>query len=62
LRLRIARTGCVTAAALVVHSGVPALDSAALQWFESSQFSPASSNGRAIDSELSLRIVFKLED
>lgn len=62
LRLRIARTGCVTAAALVVHSGVPALDSAALQWFESSQFAPASSNGRAIDSELSLRIVFRLED
>jgi TonB family protein len=62
LRLRIARTGCAAAAALVVHSGVPALDSAALQWFESSQFAPASSNGRAIDSELSLRIVFKLED
>jgi TonB family protein len=62
LRLRIARTGCVTAAALVVHSGVPALDSAALQWFEASRFAPASSNGRAIDSELSLRIVFRLED
>jgi TonB family protein len=62
LRLRIARTGCVTAAAVVVHSGVPALDSAALQWFESSQFAPASSDGRAIDSELSLRVVFRLED
>jgi TonB family protein len=62
LRLRIASTGCVTAAALVVHSGIPELDTAALQWLESSQFAPASSNGRAIDSELSLRIVFKLED
>ena len=62
LRLRIARSGCMTAAAIAMHSGIADLDGAALQWAEASRFAPASSNGRAIDSELSLKLVFKIEE
>jgi TonB family protein len=62
LRLRLDQKGCPTAAAIVVHSGVASLDAAAMQWFEASRFAPASSNGRAIESEYTLKLAFKLED
>lgn len=61
LRLQISRAGCATAAAVAVHSASPSLDAAALQWFEAAQFSPASQAGRAVASELTLKVLFKLE-
>jgi TonB family protein len=62
LRLRIARSGCITAAGIVMHSGITDLDAAALQWVEAARFAPASSNGQAIDSEYPVKLVFRLEE
>ena len=61
LRLQISRAGCATAAAVAVHSASPSLDAAALQWFEAAQFTPASRAGRAVASELTLKVLFKIE-
>jgi TonB family protein len=62
LRMRIDRSGCATAVAIVVHSGIPELDAAALQWFEAAQFSPASPGGEPIESQLVMKVRFKLEE
>ena len=62
LRARIDRTGCAKTVAVVAHSGVPSLDAAALAWFETAQFSPATSGGQPIDSDLVWKVRFVLKD
>ena len=62
LRARVDRTGCAKAVAVLVHSGVPSIDDAALAWFETAQFSPATENGLPIDSGLIWKVRFVLKD
>ncbi len=62
LRARIVASGCAPEVAVVVHSGVPSLDTAALQWFESAQFSPATEHGVPIESSLVWKVRFVLKD
>jgi TonB family protein len=62
LALRVDRTGCATAAAVVGSSGVDSLDQAALQFFETLTFLPAERGGQRIDSETPLKIAFALAD
>ena len=62
LRMRIDRSGCATAVAIVVHSGIPELDAAALQWFEAARFSPATPISEPIESESVMKVHFKLEE
>jgi TonB family protein len=62
LRLRISDKGCVRAGAVVVHSGFEELDSAALRWMETAQYSPGFADGRAVAGEASIKVVFRLED
>jgi TonB family protein len=61
LRMRIDRSGCATAVAIVVHSGIRELDAAAVQWFEAARFSPATPASEPIESELVMKVQFKLE-
>lgn len=62
LRLRISDKGCVRAGAIVVHSGFDELDSAALRWMETAQYSPGFADGRAVAGETPIKVVFRLED
>jgi TonB family protein len=62
LRLRISNKGCVEAGAIVVHSGFDELDSAALRWMETAEYSPGFADGRAIAGETSIKVVFKMEN
>jgi len=61
LRARIDRSGCATSVAIVVRSGIPSIDNAALEWFETARFSPAASNGVPIESELTWKIRFVIK-
>ena len=62
LQTRVDGKGCAREVAIRVRSGVDSLDAAALQWFESAQFSPASADGRAIDADLTFKVRFVLQD
>ena len=62
MALRVDRTGCATAAAVVGSSGLDSLDQAALQFFETLTFLPAERGGQRIDSETPLKIAFALAD
>jgi TonB family protein len=62
LRARVDEKGCGTAVAVVVHSGVEAFDAAALQWFETAQFSPKWVAGKPAAGELTFNLKFILED
>jgi len=62
LRTRVDRAGCGTHVAIVVHSGVESLDAAALRWFESAQFAPAMVGSQLIDSELTFKVKFELQN
>ena len=62
LRMRIDRSGCATAVAIVVHSGIRELDAAAVQWFEAARFSPATLASEPVESELDMKVHFKLEE
>jgi TonB family protein len=62
LQARIDRYGCATDVAILVHSGVRSLDEAALSWFESARFSPATRNSVPIESELAWKIRFVLKE
>lgn len=62
LALRVDRTGCATAAAVVGSSGVDSLDQAALQFFETLTFLPAEHGGQRIDGETPLKIAFALAE
>jgi TonB family protein len=62
LRVLVDGAGCGTSVAIMVHSGVEALDAAALQWFETAQFSAAAIAGRPAESQLSFKVLFRLQD
>jgi TonB family protein len=62
LRVDIDPNGCARDVAVAVHSGVPALDDAALKWFEGAQFSPGSTRGAPIESTLVFKVKFVLQD
>jgi TonB family protein len=62
LRARVDRKGCATAVSIAVRSGVPALDEAALLWFESAQFAPAWADGKTIDDELTFKMKFVINE
>jgi TonB family protein len=62
LRAQINAAGCATAVGIQVHSGVPALDAAALSWFETARFAPGSKHGTPIDSSLVWKVRFELQD
>ena len=54
--------GCGKDVAVVVRSGVPALDLAALGWFETARFAPAWRDGKPVQSILNFKIRFRLEE
>jgi TonB family protein len=60
--LRISTTGCVIAMAIVGSSGSEMLDSTVLQYFESTEFIPADIGGKAIESTVTVPVVFKLNN
>lgn len=62
LRAQVNAAGCATAVAVRVHSGVPALDTAALSWFETAGFTPASRQGTPVDSVFTWKVRFQLRD
>jgi len=62
LRVGIDPNGCAHDVAIAVHSGVPALDDAALKWFEGAQFSPGSARGVPVESTLAFKVKFVLQD
>lgn len=58
--VRISPTGCVTEMAIVGSSGSDMLDGAVIQYLESAEFVPAGPEGRPVNSEAKMPIVFKL--
>jgi TonB family protein len=60
--LQVSATGCVTRMAIAGSSGSEMLDSTVLRYFESTQFIPADSNGKAIESTVTVPVVFKLKN
>jgi TonB family protein len=62
LRTHVDTTGCATDVAIVVHSGYPDLDAAALRWFETARFLPQQVDGKAVEKELTFKVRFKLRD
>jgi TonB family protein len=62
LRTHVNAAGCATDVAIVVHSGSPQLDAAALKWFETGHFLPEYADGKAVDKELTFKVRFKLRD
>ena len=62
LRARVDREGCAKEFAVAVRSAVPALDAAALEWFETARYSPATRGGRAVDSEHTFKVKFVLDE
>jgi TonB family protein len=62
LRTHISDTGCAVDVAIVVYSGYPELDAAALRWFETGRFLPQQLDGKAVKKELTFKVRFKLRD
>jgi TonB family protein len=62
MRVRVEPSGCATHVALVVESGVRSLDAAALEWFETAKFSPASIDGEAEEGEVTFKLKFVLNE
>jgi TonB family protein len=62
LRARVDAKGCAQSVAIAVHSGIPALDAAALQWFETAHFAPAAKAGRNVEADLTFKVKFELKD
>jgi TonB family protein len=62
LRARVDREGCAKEFAIAVRSAVPALDAAALEWFETARYSPATRGGRAVDAEHTFKVKFVLDE
>jgi TonB family protein len=60
LRIKLDANGCARRVAIAVHSGIEAIDKAALQWFETAQFSPATREGKPLESKLLFKIRFVL--
>ena len=62
LRAYIAPSGCAARVAIVVSSGYPRLDNAALEVFEATTFTAATENGVAVDGQLTFKVKFTLKD
>jgi TonB family protein len=62
MRVRVDAKGCANQVALVVQTGVRSIDAAALEWFETAQFSPAWIGGRAAEAELMFKLKFVLNE
>jgi protein TonB len=62
LRAKVDAEGCAKEFAIVVRSAVPALDAAALEWFETARYSPATRGGRAIEAEHTFKVKFVLDE
>jgi protein TonB len=60
LRARVDSQGCANQFAIVVRSGVKSLNDAALVWFETARYSPATRGGRAVDAEHTFKVKFVL--
>ena len=58
--LKISSTGCATAATIIGSSGFDALDHAVMQFYETLEFLPAEVDGHAIESTVSMPVIFKL--
>ena len=54
-------TGCAKSVAIKVRSGVESLDAAALQWFETAQFSPAAQGGKPVPAKIAWKVRFVLQ-
>jgi TonB family protein len=61
VRARIESSNCATAFAIVVRSGYPELDAAALDVAEASRYLAATENGNAVDSELTFKVRFTIK-
>jgi TonB family protein len=62
LRAKVDSEGCAREFALVVRSAVPALDAAALEWFETARYSPATRGGKAVAAEHTFKVRFVLNE
>lgn len=62
LRAKVDAEGCAKEFALVVRSAVPALDAAALEWFETARYSPATRGAKAVESEHTFKVKFVLNE
>jgi TonB family protein len=58
LQLRILANGCATSAILLMRSGIPELDAAALQWYETAQFAPSTRDGVPYESDYRFKMKF----
>jgi TonB family protein len=58
--LKISSTGCATSAAIVGSSGSALLDDAVLEFYETMEFIPAGTSGKAVDATVKAPIAFKL--
>jgi TonB family protein len=62
LRAKVDAEGCAKEFALVVRSAVPTLDAAALEWFETARYSPATRGGKAVEAEHTFKVKFVLNE
>ena len=61
LGVRVDSAGCGKQVAILVRSGVPTLDQAALDWVETAQFAPAWQGGRTVPSSIRFKVRFRIE-
>jgi len=61
VRVRLPASGCPSEFAIVVSSGYPDLDKAALKVAEACDYSAASQNAKPVDSELDFKVAFRLK-
>ena len=62
LRAKVDAEGCAKEFAIVVRSAVPALDAAALEWFETARYSPATRGSKAVEAEHTFKVKFVLNE
>jgi TonB family protein len=61
LQVQVLRNGCATSAAVLLRSGMPELDAAALKWYETAQFAPAAKDGVPYPSDLRFKVKFVMK-
>ncbi len=60
--LRISPTGCITKMGIAGSSGSDMLDQAVLRYLETQSLTPAGPDGKAVESQASIPVVFKLRN
>ena len=60
--IRVSATGCASAAAIVSSSGSRLMDDAVMKFYESIEFLPGELDGKAVDSTVTMPVVFKLKN